>query len=718
MVQDSVSSHPVSQALNDSEADRWAAEIEAQMTDDERFSLILSLMVVLRGVREKRLPEEVGRIAGYVPGVPRLGVSPQKITDGPIGVTNPLGSRVGDTATALPCGLCMGSTFNPTLAREAGAVIGREARLHGYNVICGGGINLPRDPRHGRNFEYISEDPWLSGVMGAENVIGTQSEGVISMLKHVSLNVNEINKFWLDAIIDPIAHRESDLLAFQIGIERGNPGSLMGAYNKVNGAYNCGNDPILNGVIKDAIGFKGYIMSDWMAVYHWDFALKGLDQHSGAQLDQKEWFNEPLKEAMANGEFPRARLSDMVRRILRSMQMVGVDQWDGETGYTVDMAKHNDAALEVARQGIVLLKNDDAILPLSPDLKTVAVIGWQVNKGVIAGGGSSQTLPPGGYAAEIPIGGDSLLAPVRTEAYHPCAPLAEIKKQLPQTKVMFDPGIYPADAAEQARRADIAIVFGVKFESEGFDDPDLTLPYGQDAMIEAVAAANPNTIVVLETGNPIAMPWRDQVKAIIELWFPGQAGGTAIAEVLTGRINPSGRLPITFPADVQQLPRPALPNFGEPFGKPSIIHFNEGAEIGYRWFAKTNAKPLYAFGYGLSYTRFAYSNFTIEGGETVKASFTVTNVGERAGADVPQVYLIEAAGDKRMRLLGFERVQLEPSQSKHVEIVADPRLLARFDGDRGQWRIEDGTYTVSLSRAADDPVESAETTLVGRYFGR
>jgi beta-glucosidase len=568
MVQNTVSLNSVSQSLNDSEADRWAAEIEAQMTDDERFSLIMSLMVMLRGVREKRVPENIGRIAGYVPGVPRLGIPPQKITDGPLGVTNPLGSRIGDSGTALPCGLCLGSTFNPSLARESGTVIGREARAHGFNIICGGGITLPRDPRHGRNFEYISEDPWLSGVMGAENVIGTQSEGTISMLKHVTLNCNEINKFWLDAIIDPVAHRESDLLAFQIGIERGNPGSLMGAYNKVNGAYNCGNDPILNGVIKDAIGFKGYIMSDWMAVYSWDFALKGLDQHSGAQLDQKEWFNEPLKEAMAKGEFPKERLSDMVRRILRSMRMVGVDRWDGETGYTVDMAKHNEAALEVARQGIVLLKNEDAIL------------------------------------------------------------------------------------------------------------------------------------------------------AIVQLWFPGQAGGTAIAEVLTGRINPSGRLPITFPADVRQLPRPKLPNFGEPFGKPSTVHFHEGAEIGYRWFAKTNAKPLYAFGYGLSYTRFAYSDLTVEGGETVKASFTVKNVGDRAGADVPQLYLTQAAGDKRMRLLGFERVQLEPGESKRVEMIADPRLLARFDGDRGQWRIEDGACTVSLSRAADNPVETAETTLLGRYFGR
>jgi beta-glucosidase len=717
-IQNTISRNDVSFAVDDAAADRWAAETEAQMTDDERFSVILSLMVVLRGVREQRVPEEIGRIAGYVPGVPRLGVPAQKITDGPLGVTNPFNTRPGDGATALPCGMCMGSTFNPALARESGAVIGREARMRGFNVICGGGITLPRDPRHGRNFEYISEDPWLSGVMGAANVIGTQSEGVISMLKHLSLNANEINKFWLDAIIDPIAHRESDLLAFQIGIERGNPGALMGAYNKVNGAYNCGNDPILNGAIKDAIGFKGYIMSDWMAVYHWDFALKGLDQHSGAQLDQKEWFNEPLKEAMARGEFPRERLSDMVRRILRSMRLVGIDRWESETGYTVNMAAHNAAALEVARQGIVLLKNDDAALPLSPELKTVAAIGRQVHNGVVAGGGSSQTTPPGGYAAEFPIGGDTMLGSIRIEAYLPSAPLTELKKLLPNTKVTFDPGVYVADAVEQARRADVAIVFAVKYESEGFDDPDLTLPHGQDALIEAVAAANPNTIVVLETGNPIAMPWRDRVKAIVEAWFPGQAGATAIAEVLTGQIDPSGRLPVTFPADVRQLPRPELPNFGEPFGKPSTVHFNEGAEIGYRWFAKTNAKPLYAFGYGLSYTRFDYSDLTVEGGETVKASFTVTNVGDRAGADVPQVYLTEAAGDRRMRLLGFERVELEPGESKRVELIADPRLLARFDGDRGQWRIEDGTYKVSLSRNADESVETAATTLTGRYFGR
>jgi beta-glucosidase len=475
----------------------------------------------------------------------------------------------------------------------------------------------------------------------------------------------------------------------------------------------------LNHVIKGAFGFKGYVMSDWWAVYDWDFALKGLDQHSGMQLDQKEWFSEPLKTAYVEGKLPKERLSDMVRRILRGLFMVGADQWDGEeTPPAVDMVKHHAVTLETARQGIVLLKNDDMALPLSSNLKQIAVIGWQVHKGVLAGGGSSQTLPPGGYASQVSIGGDTFLGEVRTEAYAPSSPLVELKKLMPDTTIRFDPGIYPADAAEQARRAEVAIVFVTKFESEGFDDPDLTLPYGQDAMVEAVAAANPNTIVVLQTGNPISMTWRDKVKAIVEMWFPGQAGGQAIAEVLTGAVNPSGHLPITFPADVQQLPRPELAGFGEPFGKPLTVHYHEGAEIGYRWFAKTEAKPLYPFGHGLSYTEFGYSDFRVEGGETVTANFTVTNIGDRAGADVSQLYLTDAPDGKRMRLLGFERVDLKPGESQRVEVIADPRLLARFDGDAGQWRIAEGTYHIALGKSAGDLTLTSELKLAGRLFGR
>ncbi|HEY7729925.1 MAG TPA: glycoside hydrolase family 3 C-terminal domain-containing protein, partial [Gaiellaceae bacterium] len=229
-----------------------------------------------------------------------------------------------------------------------------------------------------------------------------------------------------------------------------------------------------------------------------------------------------------------------------------------------------------------------------------------------------------------------------------------------------------------------------------------------------VAAANPNTIVVLETGSPTSMPWRDKVNAIVQAWYPGQAGGQAIAEVLTGTVNPSGRLPITFPESLDQHPRPELPGMGTPWGTATTIEYDEGAEIGYRWFAKTGAKPMFAFGHGLSYTSFAYGDLEVEGGDTITATFTVTNTGDRAGADIPQLYLTEP----RMRLLGFERVELEPGESRSVTLTADPRLLARFDGDAEQWRIEEGECVVALGRAADDLVLTSEATLNGRLFGR
>jgi beta-glucosidase len=264
----------------------------------------------------------------------------------------------------------------------------------------------------------------------------------------------------------------------------------------------------------------------------------------------------------------------------------------------------------------------------------------------------------------------------------------------------------------------MAICFAIRVEGEGFDLPDLSLPWGQDAVIEAVAAANPNTVVVLETGNPVAMPWHDDVRAIVEAWYPGQAGGQAIAEVLTGAVNPSGRLPITFPADLGQTPRPELPGLGEPWGTPTTIRYDEGAEVGYRWFAQRGERPLYAFGHGLSYTSFAYGDLEVTGGEPVTATFTVTNTGERDGADVPQLYLTAAPDGERLRLLGFERVELAPGEARAVTVAADPRLVARYDVDAGRWRIAGGSHRVALGRAADDLVLTAEVELSERLFGR
>jgi beta-glucosidase len=295
--------------------------------------------------------------------------------------------------------------------------------------------------------------------------------------------------------------------------------------------------------------------------------------------------------------------------------------------------------------------------------------------------------------------------------------LTELKKLLPQAQIEFDVGYTPAESAFLARRSDLVIVFGIRVEGEAFDLPDLSLPWGQDAVIDAVATVNPNTIVVLETGNPVSMPWRTKVKAIVQAWYPGQAGGLAIAEVLTGKVNPSGRLPTTFPASLAQTPRPKLPGIETPWGTPTTVRYDEGAEVGYRWYAQKGFKPLYAFGHGLSYTRFSYKNLKVSGGETITATFTVTNTGERAGADVPQVYLTGVGETRRMRLLGFERVELAPGESKQVTVTADRRLLARFDGNAGQWRISGGSYKVALGKAADALVLTAQAKMQPRLFG-
>jgi beta-glucosidase len=708
----------------DSSADLRARETEQKMTDNERFSLLVSLIGAIPTIgipRDSRIPAEVRNMsAGYTPGIPRLGIPPLQSSDASMGVTNP-GYRPDDKgATAFPASIAVGSSFNPALAREGGAAIGREARIRGFNVMLAGGINLARDVRNGRNFEYYSEDPWLSAILGAEAVSGIQGEGVISTLKHYTLNNNETNRHWLDAIIDPDALRESDLLAFQIAIERSQPGAIMSGYNKINGDYASGNALLLNGILKGDWGYKGYVMSDWGAVPSWDYALKGLDQESGIQIDVKQWgseaFTDALRKAYAEGKLPKERLSDMVQRILRSAYAVGIDKW--EAAPVVDMAKSNEIALEAARQGIVLLKNEN-VLPIPADKRQkIAVIGGYAHLGVPTGTGSGAVLPVGGYAAIVPIGGAGMMGGSRNLFLLPSSPLAALKQLLPNAEFEFDPGYTPAEAALLAQRSDLVIAFGIRVEGEGFDLPDLSLPWGQDTVIDAVASANPNTIVVLETGNPVSMPWRDKVRGIVEAWYPGQAGGQAIAEVLTGRVNPSGRLPITFPVDLDQTPRPKLSGLGTPWGTPTTIRYDEGADVGYRWYAKQGAKPMYPFGYGLSYTSFGYSNLKIAGGDTIVATFTLTNTGKMTGADVPQLYLTEAPDERRMRLLGFQRVELAPGESREVTLTAEPRLLARFDGKASQWRITEGVHRIALGGSADDLALVGSANLSGRLFGK
>lgn len=475
-------------------------------------------------------------------------------------------------------------------------------------------------------------------------------------------------------------------------------------------------------MLKGAWGYRGYVMSDWGAVSQWEYALAGLDQESGIQMDALVWgdemFTHRLRDAYQSGELTRERLSDMVRRILRSLFAVGADQW--ESTPVVDMARHNEIALAGARQGIVLLKND-GVLPLVTDepLK-VAVIGGYAQLGVPTGTGSGAVDPVGGLAAVINIGGArGLMGNARNLSLLPSSPLKELRTLMPHATIEYDGAYTVAESVLLAQRCDLVIVFGIRVEGEGFDLPDLSLPWGQDAVIDAVAEANPNTVVVLETGNPVAMPWLHKVRAMLQAWYPGQAGGQAIAEVLTGAVNPSGRLPLTFPASLDDGPRPELPGLETGWGTPTTIVYNEGAEIGHRWYARTGKRPMFDFGHGLSYTTFDYANLAVTGGDGVTATFTVTNTGDAAGADVPQVYLTEAAGEKRMRLLGFERVELEPGDSCEVTIAADPRLLARFDGGSGpgQWHIAGGAHRIVLARSAGDPVLTEDVLLTERVFG-
>lgn len=385
------------------------------------------------------------------------------------------------------------------------------------------------------------------------------------------------------------------------------------------------------------------------------------------------------------------------------------------------MARHNEIALEGARQGIVLLRND-GVLPLATDAPLkVAVIGGYAQLGVPTGTGSGAVSPVGGLAGSLNIGGArGLMGNARDLNLLLSSPLKELRKLMPNAKIEYDGSYTIAESVLLAQRSDLVIVFGIRVEGEGFDLPDLSLPWGQDAVIDAVATANPNTVVVLETGNPVSMPWRDKVRAIVQAWYPGQAGGQAIAEVLTGAVNPSGRLPITFPASLDDTPRPVLPGIETIWGTPTTMVYNEGAEIGYRWYAQTGKRPMFDFGHGLSYTSFEYTNLRVSGGETITATFTMTNTGETAGADVPQLYLTEAAGVRRMRLLGFGRIELKPGESCEVTFEADPRLLARFDGESGlgQWHISGGTHRVALGRSAGDLVLDADTQLDERVFGR
>lgn len=689
--------------------DRRAALLVARMTREEKLSLVFGYFGTDADYKKFKTPAEARPgSAGYIPGIPRLGVPAQWQTDAGVGVATQGSAAHKRERTALPSGLATTATWNPATAFKGGAMIGAEARASGFNVMLAGGVDLMREPRNGRNFEYGGEDPLLAGVMVGEQVRGIQSNAIISTIKHYAVNDQETDRSGGNSVIEDGAARMSDLLAFQFAIERANPGSIMCSYNRVNGTFACENPWLLTQVLRKDWGYKGYVMSDWGATHSTvEAANAGLEQDSGFPFDDKPYFGAPLAEAVARGEVSAARLDEMATRILRSMFAHGLfDRPVTSAAMTLSpamLAAHAAVTRTDAEESMVLMKNEGAVLPLSPTLRRIVVIGGHADKGVLAGSGSSLVYPVGGNA--VPgIAPTSWPGPVM---YYPSSPLEAIRRQAPGARVTFVDGNDSAAAAAAARDADVAIVFATQWAGEGFD-VSLALKDGQDGLISAVAAANRKTVVVLQTGGPVLTPWAPQVAGLVEAWYPGTSGGQAIANVLFGKVNPSGHLPATFPKSLDQLPKPSEPNKGDTV-------YSEGAAVGYKWYDAKGLEPQFAFGHGLSYTSFSMGGLSAQpAAGTISVSFTVRNTGRRAGAEVAQVYVAGTGWEAPKRLGGFRKVMLAPGASQRVTLAIDPRLLAVWDGPSHSWKIAAGTYQVTLGASARETSATVQVKVAAR----
>jgi beta-glucosidase len=745
--------------------ERRAELLVRAMTRDEKLLLVRGFNGGFLGGRstDPLLGPMQRMTSGYVPGVPRLGIPAIHMNDAGIGVGNGFdasNARPGDEATAFPAFLALTATFEPQLAMAMGNAVAKEFRARGMNMVLGPGLNLSRDARGGRNFEYLGgEDPLLAGTLAGWNAKGIQSAGVMANLKHYAIHDQTKASDTVDARISEAALRESDLLAFELAIESGRPASVMCAYNFVNGVRACHSDFLNNVVLKGQWRWPGFILSDWGAVHDTvGAALGGLDQQSAWPWDRNTPYFGPkaLGAALDAGQIPASRLDDMVGRILWGMISSGVYDDPPRPGGVagVDKAGHIALARRIAERGMVLLKNEGNLLPLTRDARSIALIGGRADLGVLTGGGSSAVIGYGGVEKPDGSADPKVPRPTVTADGRPILPARnfggagiylrssplEALRAAGGAVVTFDAGVDLVTAAAAARKAKIAVVVVNQVNAEGSDPASITLPGEQNRLVDAVAAANSNTVVLVQSGNPIAMPWLDRVKAVLVTWYPGQDGGAAIADVLFGKVSPSGRLPVTFPRDPSQQPRPvwpgseteAAPAPPAPATSPNLlagdgrlgvkppapdrpaVPYNydvEGADVGYRWYARTGRKPLFPFGYGLSYTSFAYSDLRVTGGDTVRATFKVTNTGKRSGADVPQLYVTPPGGKRPLRLGGWQKVDLAPGESRQISIAVEPRILADYDPALARWFIAAGQYRVMLAKSAGDAGITAHAAL-------
>jgi beta-glucosidase len=699
--------------------DERASMVVKDMTLDEKIQMLHGTgMVGLSPMSPLAVHSNGG--AGYVVEIPRLGIPAIQMSDAAYGVR--MSGENGRYSTALPSCVAGAASWDVQAGFEYGALIGREMRAQGYNMSLGGGVNLTREPRNGRTFEYMGEDPVLAGTMVASVIKGIQAQHVMGDIKHYALNDQESGRNAVNINIDKRAARESDLLAFEIGVEESDPAGVMCSYNRVNGDYACENKYLLTDVLKQDWKFKGFVITDWGGAH-------SLAKASAAGMDHEQpgwiFYGDDLKKAVEAGTVPQAEVDDHVHRILRAMFATGLID-DPVQRSVPDVLGGLEVARKLEEQSIVLLKNEKSQLPLDASkVHTIAVIGPHADVGMISGGGSAQVDPPVGNAILPPGKGQTRwLEPV----WFPTSPLKSIQAKVPHAKVQFDSGADPTAAAALARNSDVAIILAYQWESEDMDLPSLALPEHQDDLIAKVAAANPHTVVVVESGGPVTMPWVDKVSAILEAWFAGSSGSDAVANVLFGDVNPSAKLPLTFPQSEADLPHPivvkppreSIPNYMQPEVwtqiaaglAPFQVTYDEGVKVGYKWYDAEKKAVLFPFGYGLSYTSYVYSNLKVTPGKNPHVAFTVKNTGRRDGAEVTEVYasLPAAASEPPKRLVVFSKVWLKAGESKEVAVDVNPKYLSIFNVEQNGWQLIPGEYTFMVGgSSANLPLKQSVT---------
>ena len=668
------------------------------------------------------------------PGVPRLGIPELWCTDGPHGIRPEVlwdewdqAGWTSDSCTAFPALTCLAATWDTELARLYGESIGEEARYRGKDILLGPGVNIYRHVLGGRNFEYMGEDPFLSARMVTQYVKGVQSRGVAACVKHYALNNDEVNRHTVNVVVDDRTLYEIYLPAFKAAVVDGGAWAIMGSYGLYKDKHNCHNQILLNDILKGEWGFDGVVISDWGGCHDTDQAIKGgLDLEFGTWTDgltmgktnayDSYYMADAYKEKIASGEVGTEELDDKVRRILRLERRTAMAADYGSGRFVCP--DHYAAARRIGSEGIVLLKNEGGLLPLKEDAR-ILVVGENAVKMMTVGGGSSslkvqeEVSPLDGLRARFgnvqyergyvgDAGGE----------YNGVTTGQDLSEDRSAERLI-------ADAVAKAGEADVVIFIGGLNKSdfqdcEGVDRLSYGLPYGQDAVIEALAAANPNLVVVNISGNAVAMPWAGKVPAIVQDWYLGSEAGRSLADVLSGDVNPSGRLPFTFPVKMEDGPvttpgqYPGIKREGSP-----VIdeYYSEGIYVGYRWYDTKKVTPLFAFGHGLSYTSFEYGEASYRNG---KVSLTVKNTGPRAGAEVVQLYISdpECSVDRpEKELKGFRKVFLKSGESATVEFPISKEDLSFFDAAAHRWTAEPGKFIARVGSASDDIRTSVEFNL-------